>query len=143
MSVCVTITGFTDVAGCMTGIKPCEIPAKAKATTSTAAISAACIGRLTRIARSLARTCTPAGAGLRVERLGLVAGVGRMANLPLLAPLPAPDPVEGCVRGRGPQPGRRVRRLGRVLAMEVDEDLLGHVLGLVGIGEHAVGDRDD
>src|SRR6266571_4531161 len=41
------------------------------------------------------------------------------------------------------QPRRRVVRRGRVQAVEVDEDLLRHVLRLVPVGEDAVGDAHD
>src|SRR5436190_8961470 len=41
------------------------------------------------------------------------------------------------------QPGRGVVCRGRVQTVEVDEDLLGHVLRLVSVREDAVGDADD
>ena len=45
--------------------------------------------------------------------------------------------------GGGVEPGARVGRLGRMFAVEVQEDFLGHVFRFLPVGEHAVGDADD
>src|SRR5258708_2499546 len=50
------------------------------------------------------------------------------------------QPVQRSVSRSAVQPCRRVLRAGRVQAVKVDEDLLGHVLGLVPVGQHTVRD---
>ncbi len=75
---------------------------------------------------------------LRVERRRVVIpGLGPFAPLP---PPPAAQPVERRVDRGAVQPCGGVGGVGPVPAVEVDEDLLGHVLGLGAIGEDAVGD---
>ena len=63
--------------------------------------------------------------------------------LPLLATAPAAHAVERGVRRRPVQPGGGVLGLGRVQAVEVDEDLLRDILGLLGVAQDAVGDAGD
>src|SRR5438128_211809 len=82
--------------------------------------------------------------------LGLLLGVEglvlRLQRLRELALLPAPgasQAVERRVSSRTMQPRGRVLRSRRMQPVEVDEDLLRHVLGLMRIGEDAVGDPDD
>src|SRR5438477_8026326 len=67
----------------------------------------------------------------------------RMSDLPLLPAPRAAQPVQRSVR-RGPmEPRGRVIGFRRVQPVEVDEDLLGHVLRFVRVGQNPVRDADD
>jgi hypothetical protein len=65
---------------------------------------------------------------------------GRLASL---APLPSAKAVERGMDSCRVQPRWTERSVGGMAAMEVDEDLLGHVLSLVAVGEHPIGDGYD
>src|SRR5260370_759426 len=69
--------------------------------------------------------------------------IALFCRLGQLALLPAPrstQPVQRGVGGRAVQPGGCVLGAGRMKAMEVDEDLLRHVLGLVLVHQDTVRD---
>src|SRR5207248_6323583 len=67
---------------------------------------------------------------------------GTVARLPPAAAGPRTDRVERAV-GRSPvQPGTGVGRVRPVQPVKVDEDLLRHVLRLLAVGQHPVGDPD-
>src|ERR1700674_2703920 len=67
-----------------------------------------------------------------------IACFGSLSHLSLLPASRSAQPVQSRVRGRAVQPCRGVLSTGRMQAVEVDEDLLCHVLGLVLVQEDPV-----
>src|SRR5438105_109800 len=79
---------------------------------------------------------------LRV-RDGRLGGVQRMRRFPLGSPPLAPNHVERRMDGGRVQPSGGPLGVGGETPMELEEDLLGHILGRRPIGKYPVGDGDD
>src|SRR5437660_428804 len=143
MSATVTGTVLTVV-----GLKNAPLAANATTTRAAAATAATNANLKGRFGGQLAECRTHVAPVLiHLELLLRVEGpLALLEGLGDLSPLPAPraaQPVERRVRSGTVQPRRGVLCGRGVKPVEVDEDFLRHVLGLIRVGEDAVGDSHD